>query len=144
MLAGNTVWDQGVWGKASGYEIKTPLKATTDTTLYFLVQLISATRLPVVHPRSLNNWQMCMSIAELQQSPARGSTLPVYSNVQNTKIIFEVRHPRCVRQITKLNSWRLKVKNKHTHTHTQQTIVNSLHVSASNKPSSGCTPNEKG
>jgi hypothetical protein len=103
------------------------------SSLYFLVQL--------------NNWQMCMSIAELQQSSARGSTLPVYSNVQNTKIIFEVRHPRCVRQI-KIKQLAFESQNTHTHTYiyiyTQQTIVNSLHVSASNKPSSGCTSNEKG
>jgi hypothetical protein len=63
---------------------------------------------------------------------------------------FEVRHPRCVSQITKLYSGRLKVKTQlYIYIYIYIYIADDgnskqLHVSASNRLSSGCTSNEKG
>jgi hypothetical protein len=85
-------------------------------------------------------------------------------NMDNIKILCKLTHTEKgeavphiqarAASITKLYSRRLKSKHNciiyiyiHTHTHTHARVSddgNRLHVSASNRPSSGCTSNAKG
>ena len=72
-------------------------------------------------------------------------TMVSYRNSRNN---FEVRHPHCVSQNHKIKQQTLESQNTtilfYIYVSRMMVTANQLHVSASYRPSSGCTSNEKG